>query len=132
MSEPRLDWNTAEVDDSKLKVSIDGEPPRGWSDTFERTARLLAGGDWGEVKLKKGSVQVTGVTPGNEDKLRHYLESVVHEANATHASDEDDGDSESERSEAEASRDSDDESPPSPDAEMTERFRSFAQAPRST
>ena len=93
---------------------------------------MLAGGDWGEVELKKGSVQVSGVTPGNQDKLRHYLESIVQEANATHVSDEDDSDSESEGSEAKEGQDSDDESPPSPDAEMTERFRSFAQAPRST
>lgn len=135
MAEPKLDWSTAEVSDARLRVSLDGETPREWQATFERTAALLGCGDWDEVKLKKQSVQVSGVTAGSEDKLRHYLESIVQEANAAHAPDDDEGSqsqSDTERGDADAAADSTDESAPSPDSEMTERFRSFSTSPRST
>jgi hypothetical protein len=66
--------------------------------------RLLGAGDWGDIEVKKGTVRVTGVEPGSEEKLRHHLEAVVAQANADHVSDDEDE---------------------GPDAEMTRRFRSF-------
>src|SRR3954453_23326032 len=83
-SQPRLDWGQAEVKDGKLTVSVAGEPPDGWKDTLEKTAALLSSGDWDTVRMKKQTVTVEGVRPGTEDKLRHFLESVVQQANATH------------------------------------------------
>jgi hypothetical protein len=85
MVTPQLDWSSAEVHDAKLSVRLDGEPPRGWRDTFERTAALLGANDWESVTLKRRRVEVTGLTQGGEEKLRHYLESIVQEANAAHA-----------------------------------------------
>ena len=118
MSVPKLDWRTAEVTDAKLKVDLDGELPHGWSETFQRTAALLGSGDWDEVRLKKHSVLVIGLMPGGEEKLRHHLEGIVQEANATHGAGEREGD-EHEQAEEEGDG-AEDES--TPDAEMTERI----------
>jgi hypothetical protein len=107
-----LEWASAEVKDAKLTVKLAGESPKGWKQSFERTVTLLGDGEWGEIQLRKGTVQVSEVTPGSEDKLRHHLEAIVTQANAAHQQDEDrDGDEERE----------------GPDAEMTDRFRSFAE-----
>jgi len=128
MSEPKLDWGKAEVREAELTVTLDGDLPRGWKDTFERTAELLGRGEWGKLKLKKRTVCVSGVAPGVEDKLRHFLESVVQQANADHPP------AESESEADEDARDSEDVSEDSggtEDAEMTERFQSFADAPSS-
>ncbi len=115
MEDVRLNWAQATVEHAKLTVSLEGEMPSGWKKSFEKTVRLLGGGEWGDVELKKRTVQVADVAPGNEDKLRHYLEGVVEQANAAHRADEDDG-----------SRADDDRSHEGPDAQMTERFRAFA------
>ena len=123
MSEPQLDWTQAEVRNGKLTVSVAGDPPRGWKDTFEQTARLLSGGEWDNVTLKKRSVRVNGLQPGSEEKLRFFLESVVQQANATHEAPEDEPQDEADTAdEATAGSERD----TSMDAEMTERFRSFA------
>jgi len=74
-------------------------------------------GDWGEVSVGKGTVRVTEVSAGQEDRLRHFLESVVEQANAGHDLPGDDDGAESEAGPA---------APAGPDADMTERFRSFA------
>jgi hypothetical protein len=126
MSEPKLDWSTAEVRDAQLTVALEGEAPRGWKDTFEATARLLGGSGWDDVQLKKHNVRVSGVSPGSEDKLRHFLESVVQQANADHhLGEEQSREGESSDEDTERSDDASKESEESPDAEMTERFRSF-------
>jgi hypothetical protein len=115
MSNVKLQWAGAEVEDSKLKVALDGELPKGWKQSFERTVQLLGDGDWGEIQLKKSTVRVSDVALGTEDKLRHHLEAIVAQANAAHEDeDEDDGGS-------------DGEEPEGPDAEMTGRFRAFAE-----
>jgi hypothetical protein len=120
----QLDWNQAEVRDGKLSVSVAGDPPPGWKDTFEKIAALLGSGGWDAVRLKKQNVTVDGVRPGSEDKLRHFLESVVQQANATHEPEDDDSDEGAEESEEQHEEQAKDGSE---DAEMTERFRSFAQ-----
>jgi hypothetical protein len=125
MSDLRLDWNTAEVNDRKLTVSLDEKPGDEWVASFERTATLLDHGTWPEIKLKKRQIVVQQVDPGGEEKLRFFLESVVQEANAEHGSDDDDD----ENSPDEPDEDSDEEDSQAdddPDAEMTDRFRSFA------
>lgn len=120
MSGVRLDWSSAEVREGKLEVGLQGEPPEGWQDTFDRTVALLPGGDWVKVRLKKGRVRVHGVVEGSEERLHHFLESVVLQANAAGGPDEND-DPERE--------DENGEEPDSLDAELTERFRSFAAEP---
>lgn len=129
MSDVKLNWSTAKVEDSKLTVDLDGELPAGWNESFDAVARLLASSaDWGEVKLKgKKSVRVSEVPEGSEERLRHFLESVVEQANADHRPEE------SERDKADGSDEDDqdkggddDRDEPGPDAEMSERFRSFA------
>ncbi len=119
MSSVKLQWASAEVEDANLTVALEGELPRGWKQSFERTVKLLGDGQWGAVKLKKRTVQVSDVDPGAEDKLRHHLEGIVAQANADHEereSDDDDGEGGG----------GGEKKPQGPDAEMTERFRSFA------
>jgi hypothetical protein len=128
MSEPKLDWGKAEVREAELTVTLDGDLPRGWKDTFERTAELLGRGEWGKLKLKKRTVRVSGVAPGVEDKLRHFLESVVQQANADHLPAESESEADEDARDAE---DISEDSSGTEDAEMTERFQSFADAPSS-
>lgn len=123
MSEAKLDWSTAKVKDAKLTVDIVGDIPSGWKDSFDTTARLLGrSGDWSEVSLKgKKGVTVADVTPGSEDRLRHFLESVIEQSNADHRQDDED---EEERDDDEQDESEDEDA--GPDAEMSDRFRSFA------
>jgi hypothetical protein len=118
MPSPRLDWSTAAVKGARLTVAVDGKAPSGWKDSFATTVRLLGGGEWGEVALKKGTVRVKDVVAGQEEKLRHFLDSVVEQANASHP-----GESDQPESETEAEPDASE----GPDAEMTARFRAFAE-----
>jgi hypothetical protein len=82
----RLDWSSIEVHDGKLAVALVGQQPKGWADAFERTARLLNPGTWKKVKLKRGEVRIKPVTPGEEERVKHFLESLVLEANSAIAS----------------------------------------------
>jgi hypothetical protein len=111
---PALDWSTAEVSDGKLIVGLDGELPSGWRAAFESTVGLLARGEWTEVKLKpkRRQIRVGGVSAGTEDRLHHFLESAVQQANATLGDDRDSGEPAPDASEE--------------DLEMRARFRSFA------
>jgi hypothetical protein len=122
MSEVKLSWSQAEVNDAALSVPLDGEVPKGWKQSFERTVVLLGSGGWGEVKLRKGKVLVADVAPGSEEKLRHHLDAVVAQANATLGLDDDDED-EPEDDEDGQDDGEDEGERADPDAEMTERFR---------
>ncbi len=117
-----LKWETAEVDGTKLKVALGGTVDKAWRLSFETTVALLGEREWGEVALKKQKVRVSDVEPGSEEKLRHFLETVVLQANASRGPDEDEaGDGlDAERAEGEDYG----------RAEMTERFRSFAEEER--
>ena len=126
MSDVTLNWSTAKVEDSKLAVALDGELPSGWKDSFDAVARLLASSaDWGEVSLKKQSVRVADVSEGSEERLRHFLESVVAQANADHTPDDSETDDEDDADGDDEGGD-DDSDDASPDAEMSDRFRSFS------
>jgi hypothetical protein len=121
MAQASLKWASANVKNAKLTVELEGEIPRGWRQSFETTARLLgSSGEWGDVSVgKKGkTVSVSDVTEGSEAKLRHYLESVVEQANAAHPPQEPEDE--------EADEDTEDRDDDGADAQMAERFRSFA------
>jgi hypothetical protein len=120
-----LNWSSAEVKNGVLSVGLDGERPKGWNKTFAATTAMLGGGGtWEKVELRKDRIKVSGVAPGMEDKLRHYLESVVLQANADHAPEtEDDSDEDGEGQEAEAGQD---DSGDDPDSDLTSRFKAFA------
>ena len=125
MPAPRLDWSTATVKDAKLTVELEGKPPSGWKQGFATTVRLLGSGEWGEVTLKKKTVRVKGVVDGEEERLRHFLDSVVDQANASHPSEPD-------QAKDEAGTAAESEDAKGPDAEMTARFRAFAEPEAET
>ncbi len=105
--------------DGKLTVPIAGDPPDGWNDAFYSTATLLGARDFEHVELKKGTARVEGVTPGSEERVRHFLESVVQQANsARHSSADEDEDHVEDRESGRGEESS--------DTQMTKRFRSFA------
>lgn len=112
-----LDWSSAEVRGGDLEVALQGDLPKPWHEAFDRTVALLHGGEWGKVKLKKDRVRVQEVTEGCEDRLRHFLESALQQANASAGLRED---------EAQDEAGDEDDEPDSLDAAMTEKFRSFA------
>ena len=72
--EVKLDWSSAEVQDGTLTVALEGKLEKGWKNAFARTTALLNGGAWDEVKLKKGKVLVGAISPGDEDRVRQFLE----------------------------------------------------------
>jgi hypothetical protein len=117
MDVPTLQWSAAEVRNGTLTVPIEGDRPRGWKSTFDHTVRLLGGGSWGEVSLKKAKVKVADATEGTEDELRFFLEGVVQQANATHVEADEDSD-ETGDEDSNGGDDADDA-----DARMTSRFR---------
>jgi hypothetical protein len=121
MDEVTLNWSTADVKDARLTVPLEGDIPKGWRKSFERTVKLLGSGDWGEIQVKRDKVRVSDVEPGSEDKLRHHVEAVVAQANADHQADED----EDEAPDADESEPGAGEEDDGPDADMTRRFRSF-------
>ena len=113
MSEINLNWDSATVKDAELTVLLGGRASSEWKDNFAETVRLLGGGDWGRVRVKKGAVRVEEVVAGEEDKPRFFLESVVDQANASQLSDE-------------AEDTPEDDGASGVDAEVAERFRSYS------
>ncbi len=111
-----IDWSTAEVHDRELTVALKGERPDGWKQRFGRTLVLLGKDRWGEVRLKKSGIVVSDIAPGTEEKLRHFLESVVAQTNAA---EEAQSDPEPEQQEEPGSEEGE-------DVELTRLFRSFA------
>jgi hypothetical protein len=122
MPEIKLSWPNAKVKDAQLTVPLDGEPPKGWRQVFERTVGLLGHGEWGEIKVKKDEVLVDEVAQGSEEKLKHHLEGIVAQANTTLEDDEEQEPEEDEEAGEDHSGEEDQRA--DPDAEMTERFRS--------
>jgi hypothetical protein len=128
--EPKLDWSSAEVSDGKLSVAVDGKLSSAWKGSFETVAQLLNHGDWPAIKLKKGTVTVEDVRPGDEEKLRHFLESVLLQANA----DQRPPDEQQQEPDEDDDRDqrADESEPSQPDEEMATRFREFAEGAGDT
>ena len=121
MDAPTLQWSAAEVRHGTLTVPIEGDRPKGWKSTFDQTVRLLGGGAWGEVSLKKAKVKVADVPEGSEGDLRFFLEGVVQQANATHVEPDEDAD-ETGDEDSDANGDDADDA----DTRMTARFRDAA------
>jgi len=137
MPDVRLNWESAEVKDSTLSVQLVGDVSEEWQSNFQTTAKLL-GGQWGDVEVEDDSVKVGDLGAGDEEKVRHYLEGVVTQANASADSGDsgedeeaEDGDSEDKakskegEEEGKGSGDDGESERKDPDSEMTERFRSF-------
>lgn len=123
MPSTQFDWSTAEVRNGRLSVSLDGKPPKDWIQGFEAAARLLNHGRFADVRLRRSTVRIDPVVPGEEELARHFLESLAQEANARVEVDE----PKSEPDDEAAQEDSVDE-----DSAMTERFRAFAPAHDNT
>lgn len=121
MDEVHLDWSTAEVADRTLTVRLAGDPPRGWKAHARTTVGLLGPGEWGRIRVKKGSVSVEDVPAGCEERLRHRLESIVQQANVAAAAEE--------LARAGERRSGPDRDPGDPDVVMQRRFRSYGEAP---
>ena len=121
MAPVELNWSSAEVNRARLTVPLEGDVSKGWRQSFEATVKLLGGGEWGEIQVKRSEVRVSDVEAGSEDKLHHHLESIVAQANADHEPQEGSDDDEAPDAGESEGGDEDD----GPDAEMTRRFRSF-------
>ena len=109
-----IDWSEASVDDGRLTVPFAGKPPKAWTDRVERVVESLrrTGSGWGEIEVGRKKLRVDAVSPGSEGELRHFLESVVLQANTDVPAEDEESDGE-ERSEV--------------DQQMTETFRAFAE-----
>lgn len=108
------------MQDGVLTVEVGGDRPKGWKSTFKQTVKLLGGGDWGTVSLKRGKIRVADVPEGTEAELHHFLEAAVQQANATHVEADDEG------GDHPGEPDTDDEGGgDDADARMTARFRDF-------
>jgi len=86
MDERQIDWSSAVVDaDHTLTVALSGGLDPDWNKSFGRIMRPLQRetpeGSWGEVRLMRGALQVTGVQDGSEGALRDFLETAVRQAN---------------------------------------------------
>jgi hypothetical protein len=117
--EPRkIDWASALIEDGTLTVELTGKGSKAWKGRFENVLALLDTPHtaWGEIRLNKSSVKVTDVHQGTEPELRHFLESVVLQANT---------DTQSEAPEDAETDDAGEE--PGVDEQMTATFRTFAQ-----
>lgn len=123
MAEVQLNWAQANVKDARLTVPLAGEVPKGWKAHFEATVKLLGHGQWGTVEIKKKAVRVDAVQSGQEENLRFYLEGVVEQANAAESADEERESGPDDDGDDKASEDV----PEGPDAELTDRFRAFAE-----
>ncbi|HEX5146787.1 MAG TPA: hypothetical protein VFV85_07170 [Conexibacter sp.] len=111
MAPVEIDWSSAEVADGELTVQLSQPPSSAWRKRFRAVQAQLerAGEPWEQVRVKKDRLVVAGVEPGAEDDVRHFVESVVLQANAAERDEHDD----------------EDEHDPG-DRRMTEAFQAFA------
>lgn len=123
-SEPRqIEWGSAQMRDGTLTVELTGANSKAWTAQFEVVLALLdtPHSDWGEVSLRKKAIEVADVPRGSESELRHFLESIVLQANA-------DTEPDSPEQTANATDTQDDHANDPADEQMTATFRSFANA----
>jgi hypothetical protein len=113
----RIDWASAQMEDGALTVQLTGKGSKAWKARFESVLALLdtPHSSWGRVRLNKSTVKVSAVRQGTEPELRHFLESVVLEANSDTRPAAPENDAETE----EAGR------TPDIDEQMTATFRAF-------
>jgi hypothetical protein len=84
MATIEIDWSTAQVSDAELVVALAPNPPSEWRARANGAIALLErpGQSWKSIKVKKDRIVVSGVGEGREDDVRHFLESIVLQANA--------------------------------------------------
>jgi hypothetical protein len=115
-----IDWGSANIEDGTLTVELTGASSKAWRQGFESILALLETphSRWGEVHLNKKGIQVAEVQQGTETELRHFLESVVLQANSELPQPEG------------AQQDAEDRAPINEEAQvdrqMTAAFRAFA------
>lgn len=117
--EPRqIEWGSARIRHAAL-TELTAATSKAWNARFEGVLALLdtPHNNWGEVSLTKKAIKVADVQRGSESELRHFLESIVLQANADVEPDSSEQDSDAETREDRAS---------DPDGQMTATFRSFA------
>ncbi len=114
-----LEWAEAEVHDGVLTVPLSGSASKSWSERFGAVLRLLdrSKQTWDGVSLDKKAVEVSGLQPGSEGDVRHFLESIVVEVNSELTPAEN-----REQARVEDSIDPQEQA----DREMTESVRAFA------
>ncbi len=117
-----LDWSTAEVHDGTLAVAFSDKAPREWREAFARATTLLSHGTWEVNELKAHSLRIAPVHLGEEERVKHFLDSAMLEANATIMSEDELFDPEP----TEEDKTDGASGGPSPDEELTARFRAFA------
>jgi len=125
-AEPReIDWANAEVRDGTLSVALSGASSKAWSSRFQGVLRLLAPSNagWGEIVLQKRALEAGDVQGGAEEDLRHFLESVVLQVNADLVGETDPGATKAAQPEQDPNA--------AAEAEMSEKFRSFAESPET-
>lgn len=116
----RLDWSSAEVDDGTLVVSVSSRPPKKWREAFERAAALLSHGNWTtRISQRGAAVRLDPVQLGEEERVLHFLEGALLEANRTILS-------EDELFEEAPSAGAAEEPEVSADEQLTQRFRAYA------
>jgi hypothetical protein len=125
MAHLQLEWSNAEVKNGTLRVPLTDKPAKEWRASFTGVAALLNHGTWQIVELKHGGVRVGPVAPGEEERVKHFLESAVLDANTTLASEEELFDTSVSDSDERGENNADE--PASPDVQLTGRFRAFAE-----
>jgi hypothetical protein len=79
-----IEWDTSEVEDGKLSVSLEPEPDFAFMVEFDGVLdRNDRSGEqrWGKVLLAQGKVVVSDVQPDSAHELRDFLDEAVREAN---------------------------------------------------
>ena len=115
----QIDWASAQIEDGTLTVELTGKGSKAWKARFENVLALLDTPHtaWSGVRLNKNAVKVVGVQQGTELELRHFLESVLLQANS---------DTQPKAPEDDAEADDAGEEPDI-DEQMTATFKAFAQ-----
>ena len=116
--QPRqIEWGSAQIEDATLKVELTGSASKAWKARFESVLALLdtPHSSWGEIHLTKKGIKIADVQQGSESELRHFLESIVLQANSDTAPNTPRDDD-----------DSDEGHKPDRDEQMTATFRAFA------
>jgi hypothetical protein len=110
-----IKWDSTQIEDGTLIVELTSPNPKIWKERFANVLALLdtAHSGWGEVHLTKRGIKVEDLQQGNEEQLRHFLESIVMQVNADTGAQEN-------------LTVSGTESEPDPDEQMVATFRRFA------
>jgi hypothetical protein len=115
----QIDWASAQIEDGALTVELTGKGSKAWKARFANVLALLdtPHTSWGDVRLNKSTVKVASVQQGGEPELRHFLESIVLQANSDTKPEAPEGDGKGD----------DEGGEHDVDEQMTATFKTFAQ-----